>query len=57
MEEFLLRQNIDRYRNLLETAVNEMDRQTIVQLLSEAEANLEQLKQAQADKGATASQS
>jgi uncharacterized membrane protein YvbJ len=57
MEEFLLRQNIDRYCNLLETAVNEMDRQTIVQLLSEAEANLEQLKQAQADKGATASQS
>ena len=38
MEQFVLAQNIMRYRNLLETSVNETKRQTIQSLLDEEEA-------------------
>jgi hypothetical protein len=38
MDQFVLAQNIKRYRNLLETSVNETERQTIQNLLDEEEA-------------------
>jgi hypothetical protein len=38
MDQFVLAQNIMRYRNLLETSVNETERQTLQVLLAEEEA-------------------
>jgi uncharacterized protein YgbK (DUF1537 family) len=38
MDQFVLAQNIMRYKNLLETSVNETERQTIQNLLNEEEA-------------------
>jgi hypothetical protein len=38
MDQFVLAQNIMRYKNLLETSVNETERQTIQNLLDEEEA-------------------
>jgi hypothetical protein len=48
MEEFLLRQNIDRYRRLLDTGMSQIETQTISSLLAEAETKLAQLTQARA---------
>jgi hypothetical protein len=38
MDQFVIPQNITRYRNLLETTVKETERQTIQNLLDEEEA-------------------
>ena len=38
MDQFVFSQNIMRYRNLLETSVDETERQTIQNLLDEEEA-------------------
>jgi hypothetical protein len=38
MDQFVLAQNIMRYRNLLKTSVNATERQTIQKLLDEEEA-------------------
>jgi hypothetical protein len=38
MDQFVVAQNIRRYRNLLETSVDETERQTIQNLLDEEEA-------------------
>ena len=42
MQDFFIRQNIDRYRKMLETAVDENERKRIVKLLAREEVRLSQ---------------
>ena len=45
MDKFIAQQNIEHYRRLLETEVNEQKRQTILQLLANEKATLRSIEE------------
>jgi aromatic ring hydroxylase len=53
MQDFFIRQNIDRYQQLLETALDENERTKIVKLLAREETRLSKFTDPQSKKPAT----